>query len=610
LSGTVQTVERANQGSRRARWTALGLAAVVLVCWGAWARVLSLGFTDVDTPALILTGRVHSWSDFEDVVAQPLLQGRMVNARFWRPITSLSYGLDERLWGLDPFGFHLTDLLLHTACALLLWQLVVLLWRSWWPDVQGQSEGRAVATLSALLFAVHPVHVENVPAIARRAELLVGLGALLALLATWRRLHGGGRLAAVAAAVACALGIGAKEAGFGIPLLCLLLALTLPPREPDGGIRRAAVVTAPLFAVAALLLGLRTLVLGGLGGYGVAGFPLGRRALLSLAHHLLGLALPGLSPWWRAIEQTTRQLVGGHPWLATAVLVLLAFELARAARALPWPPAERRAAAFLAGCLAVLFALHLTSVFVPRYLYVSVMFACVLLCWSLVRAVRARRMPRPLHLLRLGWVALSGMLVASLVLTSSLLLRGPMDKWRIASSLAGEVLASAERAVEGLPPGSRVGLVNLPYAVQTGYPLPVAPVLLEHSVQAWLDLRRSELRLEVVGLTYCTVDAREQDTSAGLPRIWVVADLRPDRRLEVRVLAAGEASRFPWDYLFAEDREGRQYRFLGPLRGPYLEVELLGEGWGAEPFFVVYLGDRVEARRGWTWRAISSSPLE
>jgi hypothetical protein len=308
-------------GSSRTRRSALWLLIVVLVCLAAWGRVLALGFTDVDTLPLILTGRVHSWSELESVISQPLMQGRMVNARFWRPVTSLSYGLDELLWGMRPFGYHLTDLLLHIANAVLLWWLVLRLWGGLWPRDERRGEGLAVAALSALLFALNPVHVENVPAIARRAELLLGLFVLVALLGTLRRLRGGGPLAVVTACAACALGIGAKEAGFVIAVFCLLAAITVPPNGPHPRRRRAAGAVVPVFAVAGLLLALRAVVLGGFGGYTVADFPLWRRALLSLAHHALGLTLPGLSQVWGALEETTTTLVGNHPWLAAGALV-------------------------------------------------------------------------------------------------------------------------------------------------------------------------------------------------------------------------------------------------------------------------------------------------
>jgi hypothetical protein len=182
---------------------------------------------------------------------------------------------------------------------------------------------------------------------------------------------------------------------------------------------------------------------------------------------------------------------------------------------------------------------------------------------------------------------------------------GRGSTWRIASRSRARF--RCRRGVT-LPPGSRGGLVNLPYEVQTGYPLPVAPNLLEHSVQAWLDLLHPEQRLEVVGLTYCTVDARGQGTDGGLPRIWGVARLRPDRRLHVRVLAAGEASRFPWDYRYAEQPEGRLYRVVGPPRGPSLDLDLLGPGWGDERLSAS-LGDRLRAC-GWTGPFRYSPPNE
>ena len=36
---------------------------------------------------------------------------------FFRPVSSLSFGLDRLLWGLEPFGYNLTNLLIHAACV-------------------------------------------------------------------------------------------------------------------------------------------------------------------------------------------------------------------------------------------------------------------------------------------------------------------------------------------------------------------------------------------------------------------------------------------------------------------------------------------------------------
>ena len=76
----------------------------------------------------------------------------------YRPLTTLSYALQYRLCGPDPFSYHLVNILLHTLTTLLLYRLV--------RNLIGQS---APALAATLLFAVHPAISEAVCAAVGRA---------------------------------------------------------------------------------------------------------------------------------------------------------------------------------------------------------------------------------------------------------------------------------------------------------------------------------------------------------------------------------------------------------------------------------------------------------
>ncbi len=91
----------------------------------------------------------------------------------WRPLTVASYCLEARFWRtpggvLLPFGFHLTNVLLHAVCALLLLAVVGRL-----------APGRPwLGAGTALVFAVHPIHASTVAALVGRADLLALLFSL------------------------------------------------------------------------------------------------------------------------------------------------------------------------------------------------------------------------------------------------------------------------------------------------------------------------------------------------------------------------------------------------------------------------------------------------
>jgi tetratricopeptide (TPR) repeat protein len=93
----------------------------------------------------------------------------------WAPLTWLSLAADHAVWGLDPVGYHLTNVALHAANAAL---FLVLARR-----LLGAREGAlATATLAALLFALHPLRVESVAwAVERKDVLSVFFGLLAAL---------------------------------------------------------------------------------------------------------------------------------------------------------------------------------------------------------------------------------------------------------------------------------------------------------------------------------------------------------------------------------------------------------------------------------------------
>ena len=86
------------------------------------------------------------------------------NIKYYRPLFTLSLVTDYRMWGLSPFGYHLTNILLHSASTLALFFMVLVLCREF--KVKNPD---AVAFLSSLLFAVYPLHVESVSFISARA---------------------------------------------------------------------------------------------------------------------------------------------------------------------------------------------------------------------------------------------------------------------------------------------------------------------------------------------------------------------------------------------------------------------------------------------------------
>ncbi len=122
-----------------------------------------------------------NWDDPWYVIHNPLIQGwslenlwgiaTEVVTRNYAPVTIFSYLLDHTVWGLWPGGYHLTNLLWHAVNSLLVFLLV--------RQVTGRTHW---AWPTALLFAIHPVHIESVVWISARKGLLSTAFMLLSLL--------------------------------------------------------------------------------------------------------------------------------------------------------------------------------------------------------------------------------------------------------------------------------------------------------------------------------------------------------------------------------------------------------------------------------------------
>jgi len=100
----------------------------------------------------------------------------------WIPVTWLTFGVDHALWGMNAFGYHLTNILLHAASAALFYLLALRLLRLGLPAA-GAGATRLGAIVAALFFAVHPLRVESVAWITERRDMLSTLFYLLTVLA-------------------------------------------------------------------------------------------------------------------------------------------------------------------------------------------------------------------------------------------------------------------------------------------------------------------------------------------------------------------------------------------------------------------------------------------
>jgi len=300
-----------------ARWRSWGLALAIAAA-GAAAHLPALlgGFVFDDRP-LLFSGD----TPLDGPLWRVWLSGEMPD---YLPLTWSTFWVEKRIFGEAPLGYHVVNVALHLAVALLLWRVLRAL------RVPG-------AWLAGLLFAVHPVTVESVAWISERKNTLSAVLFLCAVLA-WVRSDDRREEAAAARATPRLLDGGwvlslglfglallAKGSVVALPLVLLAIAAIRRGRVTGPDVVR----TAPFFALA-LAGGLATLWFQRAHAIGTAPGP--ARGLLervggagwALLHYLetafLPIRLAFLAPEWP---------VGpGSPWFPIPLALIAALFVA------------------------------------------------------------------------------------------------------------------------------------------------------------------------------------------------------------------------------------------------------------------------------------------
>ena len=138
--------------------------------------------------------------------------GAGLNRQFYRPLTSLSYWLDFKVWRLNPAAFHLTNILLHLLNSILLFGLLLRF-----------GFGQPASFSGAFLFSAFPVHFESVSWISGRTDLLSFFFAALSLLFFLRFLERKGGFRLLVSSLFYLAALLAKENVILLPLVFLFL---------------------------------------------------------------------------------------------------------------------------------------------------------------------------------------------------------------------------------------------------------------------------------------------------------------------------------------------------------------------------------------------------
>ena len=162
IMNTTEQQPKHNHNSTMSPNLKAGILLVVFVL-AAYLPALKCGYIWDDNTNITSNSLLHNWEGLKKIWTEPK---SIPQGHYW-PIIYTSFWVEYHIWGLNPYGYHFVNIILHVINVLLLWVLFKKL------RIPG-------AWIGAAIFALHPVHVESVAWITERKNVLSAMFYLLA----------------------------------------------------------------------------------------------------------------------------------------------------------------------------------------------------------------------------------------------------------------------------------------------------------------------------------------------------------------------------------------------------------------------------------------------
>ncbi len=210
--------------------------ALFILCFACFDAALLHGFVWDDSLAIVANTNIHGIST-ENV--KWALTTRF--AGHYQPLSWLTLMLDYHFWGLDPFGFHLTNILIHAFNAVLLFLCILTfqgIFDQRFPLAVSQTPGTTLnyqvllcSFFAVLFYAIHPLRVESVAWVTERRDVLSILFILISLNFYFRHFNKNGQRGFSLYYYACfltyLLSLSCKAWGITYPVVLILVDLVL-----------------------------------------------------------------------------------------------------------------------------------------------------------------------------------------------------------------------------------------------------------------------------------------------------------------------------------------------------------------------------------------------
>jgi tetratricopeptide (TPR) repeat protein len=200
------------------RWTGwLGSILVACAILVTYFNSLRMPFQFDDVATIVENASIRRLWPLADVLFS------RVSIVAGRPLLNLTYAINYRLGGLDVLGYHAVNVANHVLCAILLFQIIRLTLESTPFEAAVRHQAAALALVSTLIWALHPIQTGTVTYLSARSESLMSLFYLATLYAGIRALPREASAAwRIAAVAACAAGMACKESMVTAPVVVAL----------------------------------------------------------------------------------------------------------------------------------------------------------------------------------------------------------------------------------------------------------------------------------------------------------------------------------------------------------------------------------------------------
>ena len=200
----VQKIEKIKPAKHHPIWA--WLIAVLALTAISFFPMLSNSFTNWDDDIYVTNNRLVKEQDWTGILTGP-------SASNYHPLTIATFVFNYAISGTNPTSYHVVNWLLHILNTALVFLFIY--------KISGRKA--YVAAFTAIIFGVHPMHVESVAWISERKDVLYALFFLIALWQYWRFLETGKRLMLIYCFSFFILSLLSKPAAIVLPIVLYLL---------------------------------------------------------------------------------------------------------------------------------------------------------------------------------------------------------------------------------------------------------------------------------------------------------------------------------------------------------------------------------------------------